>query len=169
MGDFFKGWRRKTGVATLMLACVFMAGWVRSQYFLDSLNLDSNLLGKKITADFQSIKSRMGCNIHVYRPRDRDSIYLDFDYLAGDLRFNQYSRSAHFHPQFDWGGFLYGTIIGTIHPDTNLTYDTMLYHVPYWFIVIPMTLLSSYLLLSMPRSRTASAQSRDIIRDINQA
>lgn len=23
MGDFFKGWRRKTGVLTLALACVF--------------------------------------------------------------------------------------------------------------------------------------------------
>src|SRR4051812_1918324 len=27
MGDFFKAWRRKLGVATLGLACVFMAGW----------------------------------------------------------------------------------------------------------------------------------------------
>jgi len=30
MGEFFKGWRRKTGVVTLVMACVFTGGWVRS-------------------------------------------------------------------------------------------------------------------------------------------
>lgn len=30
MHDFFNGWRRKVGVATLVMACVFTAGWVRS-------------------------------------------------------------------------------------------------------------------------------------------
>lgn len=30
MRDFFKGWRRKTGVMTLAMTCLFAAGWVRS-------------------------------------------------------------------------------------------------------------------------------------------
>src|SRR5438105_3724804 len=30
MRDFFKGWRRKIGVLTLVMACVCMAAWVRS-------------------------------------------------------------------------------------------------------------------------------------------
>ncbi len=30
MGEFFKPWRRKIGVMTLVIACVFAAGWVRS-------------------------------------------------------------------------------------------------------------------------------------------
>ena len=30
MGEFFHGWRRKVGIVTLVIACVFMAGWVRS-------------------------------------------------------------------------------------------------------------------------------------------
>ncbi|WP_397569543.1 hypothetical protein [Schlesneria sp. T3-172] len=27
---FFRGWRRKLGLLTLVMACVFMVGWVRS-------------------------------------------------------------------------------------------------------------------------------------------
>jgi len=30
MGDFFKGWRRKAGCVTLVMACTFAAAWVRS-------------------------------------------------------------------------------------------------------------------------------------------
>ena len=30
MSSFFRGWRRKIGVVTLLMACVFMAGWTRS-------------------------------------------------------------------------------------------------------------------------------------------
>ena len=30
MGDFFKGWKRKIGVMTLLMGLVFAAGWVRS-------------------------------------------------------------------------------------------------------------------------------------------
>ena len=29
MREFFRGWRRKSGVLTLLMALVFMAGWVR--------------------------------------------------------------------------------------------------------------------------------------------
>lgn len=30
MGDYFKPWRRQIGLRTLVLACVFMIGWMRS-------------------------------------------------------------------------------------------------------------------------------------------
>ena len=30
MGDFFKPWRRKIGVVTLVFACLVAGGWVRS-------------------------------------------------------------------------------------------------------------------------------------------
>ena len=37
MREFFRGWRRKVGVVTLVLALVFMGGCVRSQAFVDTL------------------------------------------------------------------------------------------------------------------------------------
>jgi hypothetical protein len=35
-GDYFRPWRRKIGVMTLVMACVFAAGWVRSSVRFDS-------------------------------------------------------------------------------------------------------------------------------------
>lgn len=32
MRQFFRGWRRKAGVVTLILACLVMAAWMRSQW-----------------------------------------------------------------------------------------------------------------------------------------
>jgi len=31
LGEFFKGWRRKLGSMMLVLACLFMGGWMRSR------------------------------------------------------------------------------------------------------------------------------------------
>ena len=39
MAEFFQVRSRKIGVVTLLLACVFMAGWVRSQTIEDSFPL----------------------------------------------------------------------------------------------------------------------------------
>ena len=35
MGEYFKPYRRKFGILTLMIACKFMAGWVRSLFIHD--------------------------------------------------------------------------------------------------------------------------------------
>lgn len=35
MWEFFRGWRRKVGVLTLMMTCIFAAGWVRSFFTID--------------------------------------------------------------------------------------------------------------------------------------
>lgn len=35
MREFFKGWRRKAGVVTLVMACALMVGWMRSRVRYD--------------------------------------------------------------------------------------------------------------------------------------
>ena len=37
MGDFFKGWRRKTGCVVLVMASVLAAGWGRSVSLVDTI------------------------------------------------------------------------------------------------------------------------------------
>lgn len=37
MREFFRGWKRKVGVVTLVIACQFMVGWLRSIYYEDSV------------------------------------------------------------------------------------------------------------------------------------
>jgi hypothetical protein len=39
MGEFFKGWRRKSGVLNLMIACLFAPEWVRSFYAYDAIRV----------------------------------------------------------------------------------------------------------------------------------
>src|SRR5579862_3974266 len=42
MPTYFKPLRRKVGVATLVMACVFAAGWVRSMFYYDDLFCDTD-------------------------------------------------------------------------------------------------------------------------------
>jgi hypothetical protein len=42
MHAFFHGWRRKAGVVTLMMACVLMLHWFRSQLIADVINNDAS-------------------------------------------------------------------------------------------------------------------------------
>jgi hypothetical protein len=39
MREFFRGWKRKTGAVTLVMACLFMASWVRSLSMIDWLTM----------------------------------------------------------------------------------------------------------------------------------
>jgi hypothetical protein len=43
MREFFRGWRRKVGCVTLLLACMFTTCWVRSLTKWDEVNLDRGL------------------------------------------------------------------------------------------------------------------------------
>jgi len=45
MGEFFKGLRRRIGIVTLLMACVFMGGWIRSPHHCDSFNSPIGNLG----------------------------------------------------------------------------------------------------------------------------
>lgn len=39
MRDVFRGWKRKSAVVTLIMACVLLAGWLRSNFRTDSLTI----------------------------------------------------------------------------------------------------------------------------------
>jgi hypothetical protein len=54
MSDFFHGWRRKAGFVTLLMAIVFMAGWVRSMSGIDVVMI-------LITIPYWSVIWPLGC------------------------------------------------------------------------------------------------------------
>ena len=39
MGEFFRGWKRKAGVVTLVMALIAMCGWVRGQSYWDQMTI----------------------------------------------------------------------------------------------------------------------------------
>ena len=48
MFEFFRGWKRKAGVATLVMACTLAAAWVRSLFVTDFVN--TGFIGAVINA-----------------------------------------------------------------------------------------------------------------------
>ena len=103
MGDFFHGWRRKAGCITLLVACIFGTGWVRSFHINDQFPF----------------------------PSQNHTTFLLFVSKAGRLV------------------GLYVAIVKRGSP--NVVSEDTVYDIPYWSIVIPLTLLSAYLLISKPR------------------
>jgi len=152
MGEFFKGWRRKTGCITLAVACAFMAGWVRSQITVDCLILHTN----EQTRDFLT-SSHSGLSWE----RDRETLTDATMYWEGSDWFVFWSipgkpeieggffQTGTIKRRFEWCGFCIGELIYDDRQDSRI--ELSLYEVPYWSIVIPLILLSAYLLLSKPR------------------
>ena len=63
MGEFFKGWRRKIGVVTLVMACVITSLWIGSRGI-------SNTYAIPLPADralvVTSLNGRIGCGVEVW-------------------------------------------------------------------------------------------------------
>jgi len=133
MGEFFKGWRRKAGCVTLVMACVFMAIWLRTFAATDTI-----IVGQVGISSVDGVLAVV-TNDEIPTPRweSADAIRLDSDRV-----------------RFHWQLRLFGFRRGVDGDDQAWT-------IPYWSIVIPLTLLSAYLLLTKPRQSTASVTQPD--------
>ena len=136
MREFFEGWRRKVGCVTLVMACVFAAGWVRSFRVEDGISFPT---GDPNIGALVSVNGEIGL-IQWY----------DDDNLWPDGAVPQVA-STPFPPATP-------TSLGTwIWCCCGLGVKGWLEHryyvISYWSIVIPLTLLSAYLLLWKPRPK----------------
>jgi len=144
MGNFCHLWRRKFGVATLMMACMALAGWVRSGFVRDTLNLTLGEYPVWLCSE----------NGHVswVAQIERDpNVWMSFynwecDHPSGYSHFpSNYRLLSESLPtaqqwKWNWLGFV-----------TKLTGGELpCWIVSYWCIITPMTLLSAYLLLGKP-------------------
>ena len=116
MGDFFHGWRRKTGCVLLVIAWVLMGEWERSYH---STRCSFELAG---LGGLYRIESGDGCVR-----------------LAGCV-------PQHFST---WEP---GTTDYKIVP---LGWETF-WHIPYWSLVLMVTLVSAYLIVWKPRKKAAT-------------
>ena len=163
MRDVFKTWRREIGVVTLFMACAFAGGWIRSLATFDVINCP---LGNKNAIAIASWKDAFAIRIgwdnddpwEELRWDERD----DFGYNdpeSTNYRFKQ--------PIPDGAGcFVNWWLLGCgggigVTPLNQRSYCGMLFMIiPYWSIVIPLTLLSAYLLISRA-SQTAPKPPND--------
>ena len=149
MRDFFRSWRRKVGVVTLVMACVLMAGWVRSFTFVEGVAIP---IGIKMSASLVSNDSSL-----VWLTQDGGD-FLMFPHFTS-RRFSEIDDRIFENPFFQWrwkwGGFGFGASVEGSKQIGNqmiVMAPGSLVVIPFWSIVISLTILAAFLLLSKPCS-----------------
>ena len=156
MRDFFKPWRRKLGCVTLVLACVFAGVWVRSLYGSDSTlfptgkALSLQLISRSATLTIRRFES-------PYRVRPLIG-NADRIGLVGAVKLDEMTTAdiettldeiihAKVGNPYSWKFRFWGIEYG--HLDVRgMSLRVTVWKLPFWSIVIPLTLLSAWLLLS---------------------
>ena len=153
MGSIFRGWKRRFGVVTLTLACAFMAGWVRSDVNEDWIRINI----RSIRANFYVNSANGGINVLRWTP------YQVGPFVSWGVRPASKDRNPltnrgvkkpydlwhefHVKDRFDWAGFHFGS---GKHLSWHGDRGIKIWFIPYWSIVVPLTLLSAFLLLIKP-------------------
>lgn len=145
MREFFRGWKRKLGVVMLVLTCVIAGAWVRSFAKAEGWGFCKNL------RHYERIVSTNGA-IRFDTIRSKDLIQITmtkvFD-LTGDLGFVPFEEK-----DVEWKWYLSGLGTGDYHSQTLKGLEMTIWRIPYWSIVIPLTALSAWLLLSKRHCRS---------------
>lgn len=115
IGEFFKPWRRTIGVVTLLMACVFTAGWTRSYSVEDRIIVED-----------------AGFGIFSVLGRIEWTWKWTYEVPSQMIEWQTQSVSS-IKPEY-------------LGPD----YRNYNQELSYWVIVLPLTLLSAFLLLSRP-------------------
>lgn len=144
MHTFFHGWRRKVGVATLVMACVVMGAWIRSTIITDIVNFGGEYPQYRLNSYagvFEIFVCRPAGDVpRVPRLWKTRVTTEDYDPIGqGGILW-----------RWDWGGFHFGAAGPTpgFAPE-----EAQFYAIPYWSITCPLTLLSAYLILWKRRKR----------------
>lgn len=157
MREFFKPCRRKIGCVTLVMACVAMCGWVRGHIVEDSIEWGDAVLEKGKGERHMVSVSRNGL---VWKQFETSRFNFVIEFREANKRWSckpiTTSSSADpltqisFDCEFEWrwkgGGFDFGVFHEKWNQLVRVKYCT----VPYWPIVVPITLLSIWLLLTKP-------------------
>ena len=139
MGEFFHGWRRKIGVVTLVLACMFTAGWVRSVLISDVVRIHNHIFGSK-----RAVLSWVRC-IDAFTNKS-----YDYSTSTGEEADTWASIDAR------WSWNWCGVHIGDGKNTRSKAYNSIAFAlIPYWMLVVPLTLTSLWLLLTKPRKSSS--------------
>jgi hypothetical protein len=140
MSDFFREWRRKIGCVTLLTACLFMSGWVRSQSREDTVRIHrSPQFVHFVRSDLVGLNWIKASNIGGFL-NHHEFYYSEEVAGASQVEF------INFNTHWNWCGFHFGE-----GQDKIFGIPISIWIIPYWSIVLPLTLLSAYLLLTTPR------------------
>jgi len=128
MGDYFKPLRRQIGVVTLVAACLFAAGWVRSLRTVDRIDLLEIFMASCVQSKGGRIAYYEDCS-----PR----MVIEL----GGVKPENLIR------QEDLAEYLATHVSGPAIPIDPMSGFRKVWEVPFSTIVIPLTMLSAWLLL----------------------
>ncbi len=155
MRTFLHGWRRKAGVATLVVALAVFGMWTRSLYFTDICC--ANLFG-----DYHVIQSRHGIAVWLRQIgigviADVTDSYGKIDHYRPEYRYSKWNEA--WEPdevwRCDWQYRLGEAGAGCHEQMDDGKLRTLWWRIAYWELVVPLTLLSAYLILWKPRKRSS--------------
>jgi hypothetical protein len=107
VGNFFKGWRRKIGISTLVIALTFMVGWVRSLSIIDVFNFPTGTYTAiAISTAGYSVNWRIGFDEDGERELDwytmNIEMYEDIDPAESKQNHRYLYPIAHYVESVDW-------------------------------------------------------------------
>lgn len=137
MREFFQGWRRKAGYATLVIAIAFTAGWIRSPRIHDDWSWQLGSTAHAVMSHRGTIYWIRAFGLPRKNAGPYWNMYAIEEVEAGP---DTWARAIEVEWRWDFLGFHAGAMIVS-------------FILPYWSIVIPLTLLSAYLILWKPRPK----------------
>ena len=146
MGEFFRGWNRKSGVVTLLVAVVLMGLWLRSSFLKDFLTVSVG--GDRFLSMASFPESLV---LAIIRTSDPNIAAQAPAWGTETVKVDDKSPWDDSETQWIWRFRPFGYCEVSRH---DQDFDVGMFFFPLWSIVIPLTALSTYLLLSKPRKTT---------------
>lgn len=144
MRDFFNGWRRKSGCVVLLVACVVMAGWIRSRYLFENVDI---VIDDQSFVTLFSCMHGVGCSKSHYRELK----------LPASMRSPRYWTTEQPSNIVDGeGNDLTQNLFVIWVDDADSDPESQFVIVRYFVIAVPLTLLSALLIL-WPRRKQKPA------------
>lgn len=134
MGDFFHGRRRKLGCVTLVVAVLLMVGWVRSHLMDDIIRPIQGQTSLVFASSNDSLFFGLIWDMPPFSIWDTDQS-------------NSLKRDLDSDANFKWSALFFGFGVGSAFNDPV---SAALLMIPYWSLVLPLTILSAWLLLRKP-------------------
>lgn len=141
MKEFFRGWRRRAGCITLMMALTIVAFWMRGQFVGDLVLIPSNTRGLTFGTGYfgfgvEFSEVEVTPQTFSWRTLPKPT----FAEIAEGDRYN----AAVFGPTRYWKWAFSGLQVEKVN-------DTRRIGISHWILIVPLTFLSAYLIFSMPR------------------
>ena len=145
MSIFFRGWRRKAGCVALLMALVLMSTWIRSLVVWDWVFIFPT---SDVALELKSDRGRLGFegrSLMDWEPSTSEWLSGVHSPHFGLFAYLENQPDESFVWRWDCAGFSIGRFS---------SYDFVA--IPYWSLVVPLTLLSAYLFFWQPRTRPRS-------------